>query len=214
MTIGLAGGYCAGKNAVESLLRERGFTCFDLDRIGHEALALEETMEAIAWRFGPGALGPEGLVDRKALGALVFGDPEGLADLEAIVHPAVYRLFKPRLEAEVAAGRDVCLNAALLHRMEEAKGCDFIIEVRAPLAIRVIRGCARDGLRIRDVLARIWSQRSFRKELRLLGRPLRPLWNDGDRRTLEDRLERLLMAGSSTRAAVPASDAASAKPST
>ena len=119
MTIGLAGGYCAGKNAVEALLRERGFTCFDLDRIGHEALA-----------------------------------------------------------------------------------------------IRVIRGCARDGLRIRDVLARIWSQRSFRKELRLLGRPLRPLWNDGDRRTLEDRLERLLMAGSSTRAAVPASDAASAKPST
>ena len=192
MTIGLAGGYCAGKNAVEALLRERGFTCFDLDRIGHEALALEETMEAIAWRFGPGALGPDGLVDRKALGALVFGDPEGLADLEAIVHPAVYRLFTPRLEAELAAGRDVCLNAALLHRMEEAKGCDFIIEVRAPLAIRVIRGCARDGLRIRDVLARIWSQRSFGKELHAIGRPVRILRNDGELRALDAKLEKLL----------------------
>ena len=192
MTIGLAGGYCAGKNAVETLLREKGFTCFDLDRIGHEALALEETMEAIAWRFGPGALGPDGLVDRKALGALVFGDPEGLADLEAIVHPAVYRLFTPRLEAEQAAGRDVCLNAALLHRMEEAKGCDFIIEVRAPLAIRVIRGCARDGLRIRDVLARIWSQGSFRKELHAIGRPVRILRNDGELRALDSKLEKLL----------------------
>ena len=195
LIIGLAGGYCAGKNAVETLLMAKGFTCFDLDKIGHEALALEETMEAIAWRFGPGALGPDGLVDRKALGTLVFGDPEGLADLEAIVHPAVYRLFKPRLEAEVAAGRDVCLNAALLHRMEEAKGCDFIIEVRAPLAIRVIRGCARDNMRIRDVLARIWSQRSFRKELRLLGRPMRTLRNDGDRKRLEDRLDGLLNLG-------------------
>ena len=192
MTIGLAGGYCAGKNAVEALLREKGFACFDLDKIGHEALALEETMEAIAWRFGPGALGPDGLVDRKALGGLVFGDPEGLSDLEAIVHPAVYRLFKPRLEAELAAGRDVCLNAALLHRMEEAKGCDFIIEVRAPLAIRVIRGCARDGLRIRDVLARIWSQGSFRKELHAIGRPVRILRNDGELRALDSKLEKLL----------------------
>lgn len=194
MTIGLAGGYCAGKNAVETLLRERGFTCFDLDKIGHEALSLEETMEAIAWRFGPKALGPDGLVDRKALGGLVFGDPEGLSDLEAIVHPAVYRLLRPRLETEAAAGRDVCLNAALLHKMPEAKGCDFIIEVRAPLAIRVIRGCARDGLRIRDVLSRIWSQRSFRKQLRSIGRPIRALNNDGNLEKLAGKLEGLLHA--------------------
>lgn len=192
MIIGLAGGYCAGKNTVEALLREKGFACFDLDRIGHEALALEETMEAIAWRFGPEALGPEGLVDRKALGALVFEDPEGLADLEAIVHPAVYRLVRPRIEAEAAAGRDICLNAALLHRMDEARNCDFIIEVRAPLALRVIRGCARDGLRIRDVLSRIWSQRSFHRLLHAIGRPVLSLRNDGERQALGARLEKLL----------------------
>lgn len=197
MTIGLTGGYCAGKNAVQALLEERGFLCFDLDRLGHEALGLEETMEAIAWRFGPGALGPEGLIDRKALGVLVFDDPEGLADLEAIVHPAVYRLLRPRLAAARAAGRDICINAALLYRMPEASDCDFIIEARAPLAIRVIRGCARDGLRIRDVLSRIWSQRSFWKRRADSGRPVIYLENGGDRAVLAEKLGKLL-AGKTT----------------
>lgn len=199
MLIGLTGGYCAGKNAAAALLEERGFLCFDLDKLGHEALGLVETMEAIAWRFGPGALGPDGLLDRKALGIIAFNDPEGLADLEAIVHPAVYRLLRPRVAAALGEGRDVCLNAALLYRMPDTANCDFVIEVRAPLLIRVIRGCARDELRIRDVLARIRNQRDFWKKRHASGRPVFYLMNKGDREELRKNLENLLeRAGKAT----------------
>jgi dephospho-CoA kinase len=192
MLIGLTGGYCAGKNAVAALLEARGFLCFDLDKLGHEALGLEETQEAIAWRFGPGALGPEGFLDRKALATMVFKDPEGLADLEGIVHPAVYRLLRPRVAAARAEGRDVCLNAALLYRMPDAADCDFIIEVRAPLAIRVIRGCARDDSRIRDAIARIRNQRSFWKLRRKSGRPVYYLKNGKGHDELAKGLDALL----------------------
>lgn len=192
MLVGLTGGYCAGKNAVAALLESRGFLCFDLDRLGHEAMDLEETQEAIAWRFGPEALGKGGVLDRRALGALVFADKEGLADLEAIVHPAVYRLLRPRLAAALAEGRQVCLNAALLYRMPEAGACDFVIEVVAPLRTRLERGKKRDGLDPRAVLARIWSQRTFWRLRRSLEREVFFLRNKGGLTELELGLERLL----------------------
>jgi dephospho-CoA kinase len=192
MLLGLTGGYCAGKNAVASLLEERGFVCFDVDKLGHEALGLEESIEAVVWRFGAEVLKADDSLDRKALGALVFNDPEGLADLEAIVHPAVYRLLRPRVAEAQAAGRDVCINAALLYRMADAASCDAIIEVVAPLAIRVIRGCARDELTIRAVLARIRKQRSFWKKRRAAKRPIVFLDNGGKREALAPALERAL----------------------
>lgn len=192
MLVGLTGGYCAGKNAVAGLLEERGFVCFDVDQLGHEALGLEETQEAIAWRFGPEALGADGFLDRKALAAIVFHDPEGLADLEAIVHPAVYRLLRPRVKAALAEGRDVCINAALLYRMPDAKSCDAIFEVRAPLLIRIIRACARDDTNIRGALARILSQRSFWKKRRATGRPILFIKNGKDRERLAQNLGRAL----------------------
>jgi dephospho-CoA kinase len=192
LILGLTGGYCAGKNAVAALLEARGFLCFDMDKLGHEAMGLEESMEAIAWRFGPTVLNPDGSVDRRALGAIVFDDPEGLADLEAIIHPAVYRLLRPRLKAAVNEGRDVCINAALLYRMPDTALCEAIIEVRAPLPLRVARGMARDGLSASAVLARIRKQRDFWKRRRESGRPIIHVRNAGSLAALEARLDRVL----------------------
>lgn len=192
MLVGLTGGYCAGKNTVAALLEARGFLCFDLDKLGHEALGLEETQEAIAWRFGPGALAGDGFLDRRALGRLVFQDPEGLADLEAIIHPAVYRLLRPRLASALAEGRKVCLNAALLYRMPQSRDCDLVIEVTAPLCARIRRGKARDGLDRRAILARIQSQRPLWKLRRGLGTKVFFLRNRRGGPELEKGLSRLL----------------------
>ncbi|MBL8966437.1 MAG: dephospho-CoA kinase [Spirochaetaceae bacterium] len=172
MLIGLTGGYCAGKNAAAGVLERRGFLCLDLDRLGHEALATERAKAAVEARFGAAALDAGGKVDRRALGALVFGDAAGLADLEAIVHPLVYEILEGRLEPALAARRDVCLNAALLYRMPEAARCGAILEVRAPLLLRLRRAKARDGLGARRALQRIWSQRSFWKRRRAAGAPV------------------------------------------
>ncbi len=191
MILGLTGGYCAGKNAVAELLERRGFLCVDVDKLGHEALGSTEAARAVAERFGAEMLAQDGAINRKDLGARVFGRPEELAALEGIVHPIVYRLLEERFW-KAAAGRDVCLNAALLYRVPDAAFCDAIIEVRAPLLLRLRRGMRRDGLSALHILKSIMSQRALWRMRRVPARPILVLWNAGSRKGLERRLARVL----------------------
>jgi dephospho-CoA kinase len=198
MLIGLAGGYCAGKNAVAALLEARLWTCVDADELGHRAV--EEAKDAIVRRFGPAALDADGRVDRRALARIVFSDPAALADQEAIVHPIAIRLVEEALAAAEAkaraAGREplLCVNAALLHRAGIAQRLDAIIEVRSPLLARIARGMGRDTATLGEVLRRILRQRGFRRALReaAAGRPILVLRNRGSRAALERALERAL----------------------
>jgi len=163
MIIGLTGGYCCGKNAAAAFLEARGWISIDVDRLGHEALAA--CADAVGKRFGPSVLDARGGIDRKALGALVFSDPEALAAHEAIVHPAMFSLLEANIagaESQAAVeGREarVCVNAAILYKMPVATRCDAIIEVQAPLFARLARAKARDGLGTIAALKRILSQR-------------------------------------------------------
>jgi dephospho-CoA kinase len=183
MMLGLTGGYCAGKNEVASLLEAAGWTCIDVDRLGHEAMELARP--AIAERFGPGVLKADGGLDRRAIAHIVFSDPGALADQEAIVHPIAIRLADERIEAaELLArgeGREarVCVNAALLYRAPQVRRCDAIIEVRAPLLLRLRRASARDGIGSRRALERILRQRRFWRLRKDSGRPLVFLRNAG-----------------------------------
>ena len=198
MIIGLAGGYCAGKNAVAELLERRGWTCIDADALGHEAVDMAR--DEIVRRFGAAALGPGGRVDRRALARIVFADPDALADQEAIIHPLAIRLMEERIAAAEAAARAggeeprVCINAALLHRTGRAGSCDAILEVRAPLFIRAWRGMKRDEAGVLEVLRRIARQRGFRRALRAAAgsAPIRTIRNSRDRAALERALERAL----------------------
>jgi dephospho-CoA kinase len=198
MIIGLTGGYCAGKNAVAAILEERGWTCIDVDKLGHEAM--EASKPAIIERFGPGVVGADGELDRKALARIVFSDPAALADQEAIVHPAAIRLTKERIEeakaAATKAGREslVCVNAALLHRAEIIADCEAIIEVRCPLLLRVLRGMKRDGASLAEVARRISRQRGFAAELRAAAGkvPILRLDNRRGKEKLELGLARVL----------------------
>ena len=74
--IGLTGGYCAGKNEAALCIEESGFRVIDVDKLGHKALELKT--EALVRAFGRGILNPRGEIDRRALGAIVFADPETL----------------------------------------------------------------------------------------------------------------------------------------
>jgi len=191
--IGLTGGYCAGKNAVADLLEGRGWACVDVDRLGHEALALSK--EAVVARFGPSVLAPDGSLDRRALGALVFADPRALADHEAIVHPAMFALLDRRvaeLRSGGGAGADIVINAAVLYKMPILAACEAVIEVRAPLVARLGRARRRDRLGARAALGRILRQGAlWRLRGRAEGR-IHLLHNDGDLGALEGGLSRLL----------------------
>jgi dephospho-CoA kinase len=200
MLIGLTGGYCAGKNTVAAILERRGWTCIDVDKLGHEAIDM--AADAIRERFGAGVMGVEGRVDRKELARVVFSDASALADQEAIVHPVAIRLMEERIEAAVeaarAAGQEprVCVNAALLHRAGIIPSCGAVIEVRAPLLLRLARGMRRDRAGALAALRRMARQRGFRAALRgaarEAGRPIIAIRNGGERGRLEGEAERAL----------------------
>jgi dephospho-CoA kinase len=104
LRVALTGGIATGKSYVLARLASLGVPTIDADALVHEALAAGSPAVArIAARFGQGILSPDGSVDRRALGTMVFADRSARADLEAILHPAVYRRIDDWFAA-VAAG--------------------------------------------------------------------------------------------------------------
>jgi dephospho-CoA kinase len=157
LIIGLTGTYCAGKNHVAKLLEARGFPVLDVDKLGHQGIDVEK--EAILERFGTGILGTDGNIDRKLLGALVFGSPESLAWLETLVHPTANRLTVEWIERQ---GDHSCvINAALLHRSAAWNRLDGIILVKAPVLTRLLRARKRDKLPLGQLIMRFRSQKEF-----------------------------------------------------
>jgi dephospho-CoA kinase len=159
--IGLTGTYCAGKNYIGRRLSARGLPVLDVDKLGHSAIEIER--EAILKRFGRDILGKDGAIDRRLLGAKVFGKPEELAALEGIVHPAANAMTTEWIAARGAEqlGRPCVINAALLHRSSAFGVLSCIILVQAPFLTRLLRAKKRDGLPLFQLLRRLGSQKKF-----------------------------------------------------
>jgi len=87
--IGIIGGVGAGKSTVAGELARLGCALIDADRICHEMLTRDDVREQLRLRWGEGMLGPEGHVDRDAVGRTVFADPQALAELNAMLHPLI-----------------------------------------------------------------------------------------------------------------------------
>jgi dephospho-CoA kinase len=155
--IGLTGVYCAGKNYIGALLEERGLPVLDVDKLGQRAIETER--KVILERFGSDILGPAGLIDRRRLGAKVFGKREELEALQNIVHPAANRMTDEWIAEQ--GGRPCVINAALLHKSSAFPRLAFIILAQAPVLTRLLRARKRDGLPLGQLLARFRSQRQF-----------------------------------------------------
>jgi dephospho-CoA kinase len=99
--IGLTGNIACGKSAVLAMLHDLGAQVIDADRVTHDLQRPGEPVyAAIVAEFGLGILeAPGGPIDRRALGAIVFGDPAALRRLEQIVHPAVHTRIEAWLES-------------------------------------------------------------------------------------------------------------------
>jgi dephospho-CoA kinase len=149
--------YCAGKNHVAALLQNRGLPVLDLDALGHSVIETKKT--EIFARFGDHIRNPDGSVNRRQLGAEIFGRKDELAALEGIVHPEVDRLTEQWIMAQ--NGKNCVLNAALLHRSRFFRQLDSIIIVRAPWPVRLIRAKRRDKLPWPALFKRFSSQKHF-----------------------------------------------------
>ena len=100
LKVALTGGIATGKSYVLEQFRKRGIPCLDADALAHGVTAPgTEATRQIGERFGAAILDAEGAIDRRKLATIVFGDEQARRDLEAIVHPAVYRAIAAGLRA-------------------------------------------------------------------------------------------------------------------
>ncbi|MCW2799401.1 MAG: dephospho-CoA kinase [Aeromicrobium sp.] len=159
LRVGLTGGIGSGKSTVSALLAAHGAFVIDYDELARAAVEPgTPALAAIARRFA-GVIGPDGSLDRPALGAVVFGDPAARADLEAITHPAIFELVTAR---EAAAGPDAIVvhDNPLLVEMGAAAHCDVVIVVDVPVEVQLERLTRDRGMTESDAQARIASQAS------------------------------------------------------
>jgi dephospho-CoA kinase len=156
--LGVAGKYCSGKNALTQILLEHGFKTLDVDRIGHEVLEQESPKQQVLETFGDGLAGPDGRIDRKKLGVIVFADQQALRKLETIVHPLMRQIVERRLQAEPGLW---VINAAVLFRMELHRLCDLVFCVRAPFLRRLKWARDRDHRSYGQTVKRLLAQRGI-----------------------------------------------------
>ncbi len=163
LTIGLTGGIGSGKSTVAKFLAELGAPILDADKVGHaiyqpDGPAYADMIDA----FGKGILAPDGTIDRKKLGPIVFGDPAALKRLNAIVHPKMFARMGEMVAAMRAEGerKPIVIEAAILIEANWQALFDEIWLVVAGKE-RVIERVARDrGMKPEQTEARIRAQLS------------------------------------------------------
>jgi dephospho-CoA kinase len=156
---GLTGGIATGKSYCLARFAALGVPTVDADRLAREAVAPGSPgLEAVVQRFGAGLLRADGTLDRPALGRIVFTDAAARADLEAIVHPEVYRRIR-EWSVNLPAGTRVSIaDIPLLYETGHRYDFDRIIVCACSPAEQLRRIMARDGLSEAEARARIEAQ--------------------------------------------------------
>jgi dephospho-CoA kinase len=152
--IGVTGPIASGKSTVAELLRQRGADVIDADRVYRSLLQPGSGLwRQVVARFGPEIVGPAGEIDRAALGGVVFADPEALADLDRITHPAVVAEVRTRIARSTAPF--VVLEAVKLVQSGLASDVDALWFVTADPETRRHRLMSRSGMDEASARARI-----------------------------------------------------------
>ena len=154
LKIAVTGGIGSGKSAVMRILAEEGYRTFSADAIARTIYADAALRQKVAEQF-PGCLDARGEVDRRALAAIVFGDKEKIAALNALTHPYIMqKLFTEMDACDAPAFAEV----PLLFESGTAQLFDRVIVVMRDLPARIRAVCERDGIGEREALLRVQSQ--------------------------------------------------------
>lgn len=158
--VGLTGGVASGKSTVSRILAELGAVVVDADVLAREVVASgTDGLAEVVEEFGLEVLGPDGGLDRPALGAIVFADESRRRALEAIVHPRV-RARAAEIEASAPSGAVVVHDIPLLAETGQADSFDAVLVVDVPVATQVARMVEQRGLSHDDAQARVAAQAS------------------------------------------------------
>lgn len=163
MNIGLTGGIATGKSTVSSLLVARGALLIDADQIAREImLPGHPILNQVAEHFGQAILQEDGSLNRKALGNIIFANPEERKVLESITHPAIRSLIRERLvDYEVRYPKKlVVADIPLLYESGSAYEdfFDEIMVVYIPRELQLERLMKRDGINEEQAENRLRAQ--------------------------------------------------------
>jgi dephospho-CoA kinase len=161
LRVGLTGGIASGKTTVGAMFVELGCHLIDSDSITHQLFEPgQATRDSVIREFGPRVVAPDGTIDRRVLGEIVFKDPAERSKLNAIVHPAVIRRQQDWLK-EVEA-RDpaaiAIVDATLMIEIGTYKTYDKVVVVFCPPEIQRQRLRLRSTLTDQQIESRIESQ--------------------------------------------------------
>jgi dephospho-CoA kinase len=163
--VGLTGGIASGKSTVSAILAELGAVVIDADLLAREVVARGTPgLAAVVAEFGDAVVTPEGDLDRPAMGAIVFADPEARKRLEAIIHPLVHRRGA-ELEAEAPDDAVVVHDIPLLAEGGRAGSFDAVLVVDVPTEVQVERMVRDRGWSRGEAEARIAAQSSREERL-------------------------------------------------
>ncbi|MEI6549457.1 MAG: dephospho-CoA kinase [Betaproteobacteria bacterium] len=167
LRLGLTGGIGSGKSTVASILASAGAAVMDADAISRSlTLPGGRAIPAILAEFGEQLIAPDGAMDRDAMRALVFSNPQSKRQLEAIIHPLVGQVLQEESHAALAAGH-ACLvyDVPLLVESGERwrRQVDWVCVVDCEVETQIQRVMHRNQLS-RAEIERIISQQASRQQ--------------------------------------------------
>lgn len=166
---GLTGGIASGKSTIARFLSEVGAQVVDADKIAREVVKPGTPgYNAILAFFGRTILLPDGDIDRKRLGEIIFNDPDKKASLDAIVHPLVFERSAEMIAQIAAETPDavVIMDVPLLMEANMGRDLKEVIVVYVPEALQLERLMNRDGIDEQAAMARIRSQMPIEEKRR------------------------------------------------
>lgn len=172
----------AGKNYISSLYEKNGWLCLDADEQVHNAIktATPEILKAFEKQAAAENISlqnPDGTLNRRNLGRLIFPRPELLKKQESIIYPIIIEETKKIIKEN--CGKNIILNATVLYKTPELlKMCDKIIFVKARFFVRLKRAIKRDKMPLRQILSRFWTQRNLFSKYKNTGLPIETVDNN------------------------------------
>lgn len=161
MNIGLTGGIACGKSTVAAMFVQRGAVLIDADQIAREVvLPGSPALAQVADRFGQAVLQPDGSLNRKALGEIVFRDEAARKELESILHPRIRALMRERLESNEreSPNKLVVVDVPLLFESKLEQMFEETVLVYIPRSLQLTRLERRDGLTRQQAESRLAAQ--------------------------------------------------------
>ena len=190
MRIGLTGGIGMGKSTVSEFLVQHRMPIIDTDQLARQVVepgqpALDDIVDA----FGQDILNSDGSLNRQALGAIVFNNPEQLATLNAITHPRIRLAWEAFLEAQESAGQSAaCVIIPLLFETGTESAFDHILCTACSPETQNQRLLSR-GWSPQHIAQRIDSQWPVARKISLSHFLL---WNDGSLECLHQQISMIL----------------------